>query len=104
MDTVSYNCSILSNEETVKLTWSVTLPGSMPVTITYDNTSVLNNMDNLAMGVNAMLTVFRQDAYIESLIVFTLSRNTVVNETILQCSISDLDSRAVTVFVNSTST
>ena len=104
MDTISYTCSILSNSERVHLTWSVTLPGSMPVTITYDNTSILNNMDNLAMGVNTVLTTYRNDEYIESLIVFTILRNTVLNETILECSISDLDSREVTVFVNSIST
>ncbi len=111
MDTISYNCSILSNSERVHLTWSVTLPGSMPVTITYDNTSILNNMNNLAMSVNTMLTTYRRDELVESLIVFTIIRNIVLNETMLECSISgvdsegaisDLDSEAIKVFVNST--
>ncbi len=84
----------------------------MPVAITYDNTSILNNMDNLAMGVNTMLTTYRSDKYIESLIVFTIIRNIVLNGTILECSISgvdsegaisDLDSEAIKVFVNSAS-
>ena len=95
MDTISYNCFILSNSERVHLTWSVTLPGSMPVTITYDNTSILNNMDNLAMGVNTVLTTYRRDEYIESLIVFTIIRNIVLNEAMLECSISGLDSEGV---------
>ena len=112
MDTISYNCSILSNSERVQLTWSVTLPGSMPVTITYDNTSILNNMDNLAIGVQTMLTTYRRDEYIESLIVFTIIRNIALNETMLECSISgvdsegaisDLESETIKVFVNSTS-
>ncbi len=91
MDTISYNCSIVSNSERVHLTWTVTLPGSMPVTITYDNTSILNNMDNLAIGVQTMLTTYRRDEFIESLIVFTILRNIVLNETMLQCSISGVD-------------
>ena len=109
MDTISYNCFILSNSERVHLTWSFTLPESMPVTITYDNTSLLNNMDNLAMGVNTVLTTYRRDEYIESLIVFTIIRNIVLNETMLECSISgldsegaisNLDSETIKVFVN----
>ncbi len=84
----------------------------MPVTITYDNTSILNNMDNLAMGVNTMLTTYRRDELIESLIVFTIIRNIVLNETMLECSISgvdsegaisDLDSEAIKLFVSSSS-
>ncbi len=81
----------------------------MPVTITYDNTSLLNNMDNLAMGVNTMLTTYRRDEVIESLITFTIIRNIVLNETMLECSISgldsegaisNLDSETIKVFVN----
>ncbi len=103
MDTISYNCSILSNSERVHLRWRVTLPGSMPVTITYDNTSILNNMDNLAMGVITTLTTYRRDEYIESLIVFTVVRNIVLNGTMIECSISDLDNDVVTLFINSSS-
>ncbi len=110
MDTISYNCSISANSETVYLTWSVTPPGVMPTNITYDDTSVINLMDNLAMGVNTMLTTYRNDEYIESILVFTVIRNIVLNETMLECSISnvniegaisDLDSKAKMLFINS---
>ena len=102
MDTISYNCSIFSNSETVHLEWRVTLPGVMPIDITYDNTSILNNIDNLAMGVNTILSMYRSDEYIESIIVFTIIRNIILNETMLECTINGLDSEATTVFVNST--
>ena len=61
------------------------------------------------MGVNTVLTTYRRDEYIESLIVFTIIRNIVLNETMLECSISgldsegaisNLDSETIKVFVN----
>ncbi len=101
MDTISYNCSILSNSERVHLTWSVTLPGSMPVTITYDNSSILNNMNNLAMGVITILSTYRSDEYIESIIVLTLLIEVALDGTMLECSISDLDNETATLYINS---
>ncbi len=47
------------------------------------------------MGVNTVLTTYRRDEYIESLIVFTIIRNIVLNEAMLECSISGLDSEGV---------
>ncbi len=61
------------------------------------------------MGVNTMLTTYRRDEVIESLITFTIIRNIVLNETMLECSISgldsegaisDLDNETIKVFVN----
>ncbi len=73
----------------------------MPVTITYDNTSILNNMDNLAVGVNTVLTTYRRDEYIESIIVLTVVRNISLDRTMIECSISDLVNDALTLFINS---
>ena len=101
MDTISYNCSILSNSETVHLIWRVTLPGGMLINITYDNTSIPNNIDNLAMGIDSTLTTYRIDEYIESIIVLTVIRNVILDGNILECDISNLDSKTATVFVNS---
>ncbi len=88
-DTISYNCSIQSNSETVHLMWSVTLPGSTPLSIIYDNTSVINSMDNLAMGVSTVLTQYRRDEYIESMIILNILG---CNDSDLLCSIGDLES------------
>ncbi len=41
-DTLSYNCSVVMNTDRVDLTWIITLPGQIPISITYDDTSVLN--------------------------------------------------------------
>ena len=84
-DTISYNCSIQSNSETVQLTWRVTLPGQMPIDITYDNTSNLNTVDNLGFSITTTLTTYTRDEYIESTIVFTVLRDVVMNGTELEC-------------------
>ncbi len=60
-------------------------------------------MDNLAMGVNTVLTTYRSDEYIESLIMFTIIRNIVLEGTMIECSISDLDNDVITLFTNSSS-
>ncbi len=100
-DTISYNCSIHSNSETLRLSWRVTLPGSMPITITYDNTSILNNVENLAMSVSTLLAQYRRDEYIESIITLTVLLNVTLNKTMFECFISDLDSKMIDVFINS---
>ncbi len=99
-DTISYNCSIQSNSETVHLVWSVTLPGSTPLSIMYNSTSMINNMNNLAMGVSTMLTQYRRDEYIESIIVFTVLMGVTFNQSNVRCSIANLDSMSTIVFVN----
>ncbi len=100
-DTLTYNCSILSLSESVCLSWNITLPGFMPRIITYDNTSILNDTDILAIGIGTMLTQFRSDEYIESIIILTVVRNVSLNNSIIQCSIGDLDRMSRNVFVNS---
>ncbi len=72
----------------------------MPVTIKYDNISTLNNTDSLPFGVSTLLTEYRTDEYIESIIVLTVLRNVTVNGTILNC-ISNLENETVTISVNS---
>ena len=99
-DTISYNCSILSNSETVHLIWNVEFPGLMPISIAYDNTSVLNNLDNLAMNINTTLSNYIDNEYIESIIVLTVLRNVIMNRTRLVCGIGDLENTITSVIVN----
>ena len=99
-DTISYNCSIQSNSETVQLTWRVTLPGQMPVDLTYDNTSNVNTVDNLGFNIITTLTNFTRDEFIESIIVFTVLRDLAMNGTDLQCISEDLDNVTTMVLVN----
>ena len=107
-DTISYNCSILSNTETPHLIWSVTLPGLTPINLTYDSTSTLHDTVYLEMNISATLTgrtttattIFVNEEYIESIIVITVLKNVTMNETIVDCRIADLDSDSAVVFVN----
>ena len=75
------HCSIQSNSETVQLTWRVTLPGQMPLDVTYDNTSNLNTVDNLGFNITTILTNYTRDEYIKSTIVFVVLRDVVMNQT-----------------------
>ena len=72
----------------------------MPISIAYDNTSVLNNLDNLAMNVNTTLTNYIDNEYIESIIVLTVLRNVIMNRTRLECGIGDLENTITSVIVN----
>ncbi len=99
-DTLSYNCSILSNSENINLMWHVTFPGSEPLSISYNVISVPNVKSNLAMNISTILTGFRRDQYIESILVFTLSRGFQMNGTKLECNITDLDNEITYVFFN----
>ena len=102
-DTISYRCSVVSNSETVQLTWRVTLPGMMPVNITYDNTSISNTVDTVfGNNITTILTNFTVDTYIESRIVFTVLRDVILNGTMLECLSEHLDDSVttLTVFIN----
>ena len=100
-DTVSYNCSILSNSENVHLYWNVTFPGLMPISIFYDNTSNVNIMDYWPMNISSILLDYRRGEYIESIIVLTVLQNFSMNGTELICGITDLINESVIVLYDS---
>ena len=96
-DTISYNCTILTNSETPHLTWRVTLPGNVPLNITYDNSSNQGNLNYLGMNISSTLREIRY-GYIESVIVLTVVNDVNLNGTELECSIgADFDVATVTV-------
>ena len=100
-DTIVYNCSILSNSETVHLIWSIDFPGYVPFNLTFDGHSTLNNVVHLDFNVSATLTEYTLDKYIESIVTLTLLKNFSMNGTLVKCSIDpDLDSFSVVVPVN----
>ena len=87
-DTISYLCTIfVSNSEVVNLMWRVYFPRLMPINITYNSTSKLDNVDYLSMNISSTLTRFSNEN-IESVIVLTVLRNS-MNGTKLTCSITD---------------
>ena len=100
-DTIHYQCSVMSNSETVQLTWRVTLPGMMPVNITYDSTSLPNTVDtDFGYNITTILTDFIPDMYIESTIVFTVLSDVDLNQTLLECISEHLDESLDRVLVN----
>ncbi len=84
----------------VHLVWNVSLPGTAPLSIVYDNTSILNNLDDLDMGITTMLTQYQSDKYIESIIIVTLLMGVTFNNSNVQCGISNLDSMSANLYVN----
>ena len=99
-DTIPYICSIQSNSENVLLTWLITVPGEMTVNITYDNTTSLMTEDYLGMNISTSLMMFINDEYIESMAVFTVLNDLVVNGTEIKCQIDTLSSDTIHIFVN----
>ena len=90
------------NNESVSLTWTITLPGQMPLSITYDSSSALDSLDNIVSSVRTKLTEFRSDQYIESIMIVTVTNSFSLNGSEVECRISNLinDSTSATVFIN----
>lgn len=101
-DRIPYNCSILSNSETIHLTWLVKFPGQPPMNITYDISSSLRNIDILNSAISTSLERFESDKYIESTLEVMLRANLPTNQTKIDCTINDLGNDSVLVNVNST--
>ncbi len=78
-DIISYSCSIFSNSETLHLTWCVTLPGHLPINISYDMMSDLDTIEYFPHDIKAVLTEYRRDMYIQSNINFKVSENIDLN-------------------------
>ncbi len=70
----------------------------MILTITYNNNSVVDNTDTLTMGIDARLTQYRSEEYVESIIVFTILMNININDVNLICSITGLNTISTRVF------
>ena len=103
-DIISYNCSVLLSDNSAELTWTITLPGKIPLNITYDDSSLIDNgTDILGMGVSTLLVDYRRNEYIESVVVLTLMKNVTLNGSIVECSVSnfiDNDPISTLVLVN----
>lgn len=100
-DIIPYNCSIRSNSEMVHLIWRVMLPEHMPINITYDSTSRLNNTDNLNDFISAIPRVYERGEYIESVLQLVLQDTISLNMTVTECIIEGLGIDSVTLIVNS---
>lgn len=75
--------------------WRVTIFEQMPVSIEYNSTSSLQSLEVLDMNITSRLTNFLEGQYIESLLYFSLTRSTPLNQTLVECISADLDIDAV---------
>ena len=94
-DIIPYNCSIQSNSETVHLTWRVTIPGEMPINITYYN--ITDEITNLNSFITTTITDFRSDMLIHSMLEVSVA---IADQILLECSIDDLQNDSTTVVIN----
>lgn len=88
-DSVTYNCSIVSNTEYLHLIWTVIFPDEMPVTVIYDGLSLVGNVNNLDYNITSTLITIREE-YIESIIKINLLSNVSQDNSLIECSIEDL--------------
>ncbi len=73
----------------------------MPINITYDNTSTLDDVNNLNSFITTSLDQYRNDEYAESTLQLTLQANVPTNQTKLECTIGNIGNDSVFKFVNS---
>ena len=100
-DTIPYDCFILSNSETIHLTWSVILSGQLTNSVTYSTAdSGFNNRTNLDTYIITSLTAFKTDEFIRSTLEVIVQPNIPIHGVEVECSISDLGSASVSVVVN----
>ena len=97
-DILRYNCSIMSNSESIHLTWRVTLPGQMPINITYSN--ITNDLTNLNMYTTTSLTEFQDDKYVHSTLEITVHLDIPRDFITLECLIGDLGNDTVSTRAN----
>ncbi len=97
-DIIPYNCSILSNSETVHLTWHVTLPGQTPINITFFNFT--NNTVTLNSYISTHLTGFRSDEFIYSSLEVSVLPDIPTDHISLECSIDNLGYDTTIVRIN----
>jgi phage-related protein len=103
-DTVTYNCSVLSNSEDVTIMWFITIPGEETFSTKYNGSSDVNSVSYLGSNVTTTLTVFTDQEYIESTIKLTVLDYLDMNGTVLECGSAHLDSEVTIVYINKSGT
>lgn len=102
-DIFPYNCSILSNSETLHLIWRITLPGETPVDISYYNGTFFDDTAGLNGFLTSSLTEYTSNEYIESILEITVQANSSTDQLMLQCLIEGLGNDSSYVLINSSS-
>ena len=101
-DTIPYNCTIVSNSEFVHLIWRVTLPGLVPIKITYVDVQNGSNVSSFNSNIIATsLEQYSQDQYISSRLELTIQANFSIDQTQLECSIGNIGNDSVVTEIDS---
>jgi hypothetical protein len=91
-DTITCNCSIISNTENIQLLWRVNPPN---FTILYDKASLLGSNDEVNGSIFTSLVDYR-DGYIQSILVLTLT-NISVNRRVVECGLPGVNNELVSI-------
>lgn len=95
---IPYNCSIQSNTVALQLTWRVTLPGQMPISITYSN--ITNDRAVLTSHITTSVTRFQGDEYIDSTLKVTVYPGLPTDQILLECSTDGFGTEAINVLIS----
>lgn len=107
-DTISYNCSIMTNSPDPELIWTVSVPGDVPRTIIYNSSnSAMTDRFIMDLGISSTLISMSMTdvlnyvvTYIDANIEFTVQNGVTLRESMLQCGIRDLNDDTILVSVN----
>ncbi len=86
----------------VHLIWNVTFPNLMPLSVTYNSSSLLNIAVNLPLATRSYLTQYRNTEYIEALLVFTVMKDATLTGTRVECEFQD-DKKTEILLINNNS-
>lgn len=81
------------------LVWRVTLPGAMPMNVTYNSTSSTSELYTWNDFISTTLREFVDNEYVESILHLTIVADVLLNQTKLECFIGSIgdDTQYVTV-------
>ncbi len=86
--------------QTNHLIWNITFPNLMPLSATYNSSSLINRERSLPLATRTFLTQYRSAEYIESLLVFTVMKDVILTGTRVECEFRDHDKKTDTLFIN----
>lgn len=86
-ETVQYNCSFRTDSRDLSLVWKITYPEQVPVAISYNETSTVNDIQDFGNSIQSSLTRYVANVYIESIMSLEFLNN---RGPIVQCIVSNL--------------
>ena len=98
-DILVYNCSVYSNTEDLHVSWQVYLQDGRILFYTHNSSSFMD-VTYLDSNIISTLTYYDESGYLESKLQLSLLKGVMLNGTVIECGIYDLNIAEVTVFTN----